>query len=118
MEHIEVDGIRTVQFDEYDVDHHDWDTGGWPYGFTAAMVSTCTPLFDECDDNYEVRDKLKRAGVITRGISEDSESCQFFVYFRNKRMGLAFIRRLNAYLAKKAKRIATAQATMRAARSF
>lgn len=109
MHRIEVDGISTVQFDEYDVDHYDWDTGGWPYGFGGAMVSTCAPLLDTCEDNYDVTNRPKKAGVITRGNDTDPESCCTYVYFRNKRMGESFIRRFNKYLVKKAKMLAAAR---------
>ena len=114
MEHIDVDGIRTPQFDEDDLSHADWYTGGWPWYFTAAMVSTCSPLLDDCDDNYEVRDRLKAAKVISRGNDEDSESCQMFVNFRDKRMGLSFVRRLNKYLVRKAAALAKVAASRRA----
>jgi hypothetical protein len=69
--------------------------------FTAAMVSTCEPLFNECEDNYEVRDKLERAGVIDSTVEEDSESCQLWCHFDSKADGESFIDRLNEYLAKK-----------------
>jgi len=113
MEHIDVNGIRTVQFDEYDVDRHDWSKR-WPYGFAAAMVRTCAPLLDDCDDNYDVTAKLKAAKVISRGNGTDPESCCTYVYFRDKRMGLSFIRRLNKYLVKKAEALAAVKTQRRA----
>lgn len=118
MQRIDVNGISTVQFDENDVDHHDWDTGGWPYGFAAAMVSTCRPLLDDCDDNYDVTDKLKAAKVISRGNSTDPESCCTYVYFRDKRMGLSFVRRLNKYLVRKAEALAAVKAQRKAVASW
>ena len=117
MNHTNVHGIETPQFGEDDLSHADWDTGGWPWYFTAAMVSTCSPVLDACNDNYDVRDLLKKARVITQGNDEDSESCQMFVNFRDKRMGLSFIRRLNAYLVRKAEALADVAQQRRAVTS-
>ena len=86
-------------FDEYDIHKGDWSGAQWT--FNCAMVSTCTPLFDDCDSNYEVRGKLKKAKVITKSCEDDTESCEMYVYFKSKATGLSFINRLNAYLAKK-----------------
>jgi hypothetical protein len=80
-----------------------------PFTFTCAMISTCKPLFDDCEDNHEVADKLIKAKVI-RG-HEDSESCQLFVNFRTRKSGEGFIRRLNKYLDEK-------EALLRKAREF
>lgn len=87
----------SVVFDYEDIEQS--ECGHWY--FAAAMVSTCEPLFNECGDNYEVRDKLKKAGVIDSTVEEDSESCQLWCHFDSKADGEGFIDRLNAYLEKK-----------------
>ena len=92
--------ITPKQFSIEDVRYSPDINAHLPYWFTCAMVSTCTPLFDECEDNHAVADKLKAAKVI-RGGAEDSEACQFFVYFKTKASARAFINRLNTYLNKK-----------------
>lgn len=82
--------------------HYMEDGGPYRWYFTCAMVSTCSPIFDDCEDNYAVEDKLRRAGVIAEDDVSDSESCQMFVNFRSQAQAVAFIGRLNEYLQKKA----------------
>ena len=74
-----------------------------PFMFTCAMISTCSPLFDHLDSNYDVEDLLIKEKVV-RGGSTDSESCQMFIYFSTRNAGEAFINRLNLYLQKLAKK--------------
>jgi hypothetical protein len=62
------------------------------------MISTCAPLFDDYDANYEIEDALIKAGVINDTCEPDSEMCALVVNFKNKRDGVAFIGRLNKYL--------------------
>jgi hypothetical protein len=69
------------------------------FWFECAMIGTCKPLFDNCANNYEVEEKLRKAGVITT--DTDSESCALVVLFNSMGDGEAFIDRLNAYLLRK-----------------
>ena len=84
------------------------DNGKGSFWFTCAMVSTCAPLFDDCDDNYEVRAKLEAAGVINEEVEDDSESCQLWEYFQTQEAGARFVARLNSYLAEKARKVGEA----------
>jgi len=88
------------QFSEFNKhDKCDWNDE-WPFTFTAAMVETCQPIFNGCESNYEVEDILKKAKVIRtgKGCMTDSESCQFFIYFKRKDGANNFFKRLNKYL--------------------
>ena len=58
-----------MEFKEYHVNHLYADT----WGFSAAMVASCSPVFDNCDTNYEVRDLLKEAGIYTDKDEDDTE---------------------------------------------
>jgi hypothetical protein len=84
-------------FDESDVEKSEYT--GWT--FNCSMVSTCEPLFNDCEDNYEVREKLIDAKVITDACEDDTESCEMWLYFKSKSTAVNFIGRLNTYLEKK-----------------
>ena len=89
------------QFDYEDVEERHWvENEQW--FFSTAMVSSCEPLLNDCYDNYDVRDRLKKAGVIDSTVEDDTESCQLWCYFNSKADGEGFVDRLNAYLKKKA----------------
>ena len=69
--------------------------------FTASMISTCGPVFNDCDCNRDVAYKLKKANIITDDDDEDSESCQMWVSWEGPSYmdrAKAFIDRLNAYI--------------------
>lgn len=111
MNRIKVDGVQkeVPQFNEFDKE--DASTYGGPkFHFEAAMVSTCAPLFDDCESNYEVEKKLLEAKVITPKNECDSESCALVVYFSSLVSANKFIGRLNAYLVEKARRLEAARA--------
>ena len=107
MKRIPIMGMQVPQFDVTDVSDGDGSMDPW---FEASMVSTCAPLFDDCDSNYEVRDKLEAAGVIiTAGMREDTESCALVVNFYSHDAIPGFIDRLNTYLKLKAQKLAEAR---------
>lgn len=74
-----------------------WSTK-YPYWFSAAMISSCKPLFNKCEDNYEVEALLKKAGVLNADCYTDTESCEMVVLFKQRKHGTAFLSRLNKYL--------------------
>jgi hypothetical protein len=99
------DGPANVpQFDEDDLSVS--EDGVW---FSCSMVSMCAPLFDDTPDNYQVEEKLRRAGVLTAGNKTDTETCALLVLFSTRTSGLNFLRRLNKYLLKKAELTETAR---------
>ena len=57
--------------------------------------------FDNCESNYDVVERLKVNKVLTKSMEEDSEYCQFFVYFKTKQAALNFIKRLAKYVEKR-----------------
>lgn len=72
--------------------------GGLKPWFEAAMCSSVPEAFHDCDDNYEVEKRLRKAGVLRLEDKTDTESCALVVYFKTMAEGHAFIDRLNAYL--------------------
>jgi hypothetical protein len=97
-----IDGYTIPQFDESDLDeptswHKEWM-------FHGAMISRCSPLFDDIPymDNYAFEKKLRMAGVLRGNNRTDTESCEFWAYFSTKKAGMAFVERLNGYLRKRA----------------
>ena len=113
---IKVDGIQMMvpQFQEMD-EMYMFDYGSGKNGsgkmchFEAAMISTCKPLFDDCESNYEVEEKLRAAKVVLPQSMADSESCALVVHFRSVKSANAFIGRLNKYLIEKARRLEAAR---------
>ena len=99
------------QFDYNSINKLDYEDISHPYYFTCSMVSTCAPLFDGCDDNYEVESLLVKNGVITKGCERDSEMCQMFVNFKRKDAARRFIDRLNKYLNKRAEQLVELKAS-------
>jgi len=91
----------SVEFDYEDIEEG-YNVENEQWFFSAAMVSTCEPLFNDCEDNYDVRAKLENAGVIDSAVEDDTESCQLWCYFNSKADGESFVDRLNEYLVKKA----------------
>jgi hypothetical protein len=96
------------QFKNEDI-HKFTDSEGYPFFFSFAMISTCAPLFDELHDNYAVEKLLAKAKVLTKADLTDSETCALCVYFKTRAQGERFIKRLNKYLLKWAKRIQNAK---------
>jgi hypothetical protein len=105
----EVNGIKVRQFSEDDIERLEGYETQTPFYFDCAMVSTCAPLFDDCDSNYEVEEKLEKAKVITKACEPDTESCALVVNFKRKDTARAFIQRLNRYLVAKAEKMAEAK---------
>lgn len=66
--------------------------------YEAAMISTFPGVFDDCGDNYEVEDKLRKAGVIKPQNQTDTESCALVVNFSNKKSAESFGERLEKYI--------------------
>ena len=99
MFHEEIDGERIPQFGWPDISSlENWKTGRPYWYFSAAMISTCSPLFDDLDDNHEVEAVLRRQKVVRKNNRTDSESCEFVINFSTEKAAVAFIERLNDYL--------------------
>ena len=94
-----------IQFDDDMIDElcagipvRDSDGEKYPFFFAANMTTVCSPIFDDCESNYEVVDVLKSKGVITEDEYDDVELCCMFVNFRTEEQGKRFIERLNKFL--------------------
>lgn len=94
------------QFDHEDI----YDTGTeytHRYSFNGAMVSACSPLLDDCDDNYDVTRLLKKEHVVRKGTQCDPESCSVYFNFKTKKSAHSFIDRLNKFLRKRHDQVQT-----------
>lgn len=61
------------------------------------------------EDNYDVQRIIERAGIAGKNTTFDSESCQLFAYFKSKRDGEAFVKRVNRFLTRKHAAVAKAR---------
>jgi len=73
---------------------------GSNYVFDCAMISSCQPIFDNCNSNYDVERVLRKARVIRDQDRTDTETCALVVLFKTRKAGQGFITRLNHYLQK------------------
>ena len=89
------------QFTNASIDYQDADYDGARYSFCGAMVSTCSPLLDDCDDNHDVTRLLEKEHVVRRGTVGDPESCSVYFYFKTKKSAHSFVKRFNAFLRKR-----------------
>jgi hypothetical protein len=87
------------QFSNYHINYAEWSNKPYWY-FNCAMISTCDPAFNKCEDNYDVENVLRKNKVIRKGTKTDTESCALNVMFATERGGENFIKRLNKYLEK------------------
>jgi hypothetical protein len=89
---------------QFDFDRDMWKADpedDYAYTFSGAMVSTCEPLLDDCEDNHDVTRLLKKKHVVRKGTESDPESCSVYFYFKTKSAAQSFIKRLNKFLAKR-----------------
>lgn len=67
--------------------------------FTTAWSHI--PIFRNFDSCYDVDEVLLEGKVLTPTITIDSESGQSFYYFKTRKAGESFIKRLNKFIDKK-----------------
>ena len=88
------------QFNPSVIRKHESFSGDKAYWlFDCSMVASCGPIFRDCGSNYEVETRLRKAHVLRKNSSTDTETCALVVMFSTEKEGHAFITRLNAYLA-------------------
>jgi len=92
---------------QFELEYEKDGSGSWT--FDCAMISTCRPAFDYCHSNYDVEDKLRKAGVIRKNTRTDSESCALVVCFSSEKAYGNFIGRLNKYLREKERKLKEAR---------
>ena len=66
----------------------------------ASCISTFPGVFDDCEDNYEVEQRLRKAGVIHAKNKTDSETCACVVYLSNEGSAYKFAKRLRLIFVK------------------
>lgn len=90
---------------QFDFDRDIYDEGPGEgrhrYSFAGAMITTCAPLLDDCEDNYDVTELLKKKHVVRKGTEDDPESCSVYFYFKTKKAAQSFIERFNKFLRKR-----------------
>jgi hypothetical protein len=76
----------------------------YPFEFIADIPSDNPGALGDYD-NLQVADRLERFGAVGKDDRLDCESCCFYIYFKTKKDGLTFIKKLNDYLSQKARLI-------------
>lgn len=73
----------------------------YKFEFIADLVGDNPEVFEECDDNHAVANKLKSLGAFGKGDVPDEEASCFYIYFKDKSAGMAFLKKLSAYIRQK-----------------
>ena len=81
---------------------YDWDDKWTVTGDFRGLET-----FENCESNYDVRERLIENKVLSTKTREDSEYCQFFAYFSTKKSAENFIKRLGNYIEKRKKLISS-----------
>ena len=74
---------------------------GYDKYWTVTADLRALETFENYYSNYDIRNKLLENGVLLKTTDEDSESCQFFAYFKTKQSAESFIKRLTKYVEKR-----------------
>ena len=85
----------------------------YPFEFIADVAGDNADLFvmdEEVVDNNELGRRMAELGAVTKGVKLDPESCCFYAYFKSGPDGIAFLKKLSAYLSQKAKLLEKAKA--------
>jgi len=83
-----IENLKPIKFD-------------WDKNWTVTADLTGLETFENCESNYDVRDRLIENNVLSKKTQEDSEYCQFFAYFSTKQSAENFIKRLGNYVEKR-----------------
>lgn len=96
--------ISIKTYGEDDLTEYTYDTK-FKWQFIADVVGDNGDVFAHDDgwvNNNELGSRLEKLGAVTKGVCLDTESCCFYAYFKTKAAGVAFLKKLNAYLSQKA----------------
>lgn len=94
-------------YDSSDLRPYTYDAA-YKFEFIADVAGDNPDIFE--GDNHDVADKLKSLGAIGKGDELDEESGCFFIYFKTEEAGIAFLKKLSAYIRQKKNRIEKAKA--------
>jgi hypothetical protein len=102
-------------YSEDDIRHHEAsevtviDGKSYAFSFIADVPGDNPDVLGDYD-NRVLADRLTRFGALGKDDRLDCEICCFYAYFRRNTDGLAFLRKLNAYLSQKSRLIREANA--------
>jgi hypothetical protein len=85
-------------YDHTDLQDYQYDEK-FKCSFIADVVGDNPDIFQ--GDNNDVADKLKKLGAVGKHDQLDSEGGCFYIYFRTKEAGMAFLKKLSAYIRQK-----------------
>jgi hypothetical protein len=91
-------------------DLREYPDGEHPFEFVADVAGDNSDLFDYAVSNHDIANKLTELGAVTDGVVLDEEDCCFYAYFDSKEEGIAFLKKLSAYLKQKAQLLEKARA--------
>jgi hypothetical protein len=81
------------------------------YQFIADVAGDNIDVFEDISiDNNELGTKMWELGAVGARDCLDTESCCFYIYFKTKKDGIAFLKKLSAYLIQKKKLLEEAKA--------
>lgn len=99
-------------YDESDIQvankPYHFDNKTYPFEFIADVPGDNPDVLGDYDNNY-LADKLQRFCALGKGDKLDCESSCFYIYFTTKTAGLAFLKKLNAYLSQKSRLLREAE---------
>ena len=85
-------------YDHTDLRVYDYDKK-YKFEFIADVAGDNPDVFE--GDNHDVANKLKSLGAIGKEDCLDEESACFYIYFKSREAGVAFLKKLSAYIRQK-----------------
>lgn len=92
-----------------DTDLMESDKKGFSHEFIVDLPGDNPDTLGDYDC-HKIAERLKETGAFSKGDLVAPEWCVFYVYFRSKTDGRAFVKKLNAYIIQKARLLREARA--------
>lgn len=86
-------------YDHTDLQVMEDNSSKFKFKFIADVAGDNPDVFD--GDNHLVANKLKSLGALGREDGLDEESSCFYIYFKTREAGIAFLKKLSAYIKQK-----------------
>ena len=103
--------MQIKTYDHTDLQKSEYVNDTYNYQFIADVVGDNADLLDDTiADNNQLFHKLKELGAVGTKDCADPEACCFYIYFVTKKDGIAFLKKLSAYLTQKLKLLKEAKA--------
>lgn len=96
--------MEVKTYDETDLrpqDIEDLKKDGFEFSFIEDVAGDNADLFDFETNNHTIANKLKELGAVDKDVLLDCESSCFYAYFKTKKAGVAFVKKLSSYLLQK-----------------